>query len=99
MKVLFCGGPWNGRWKDVDPDSVSRSPGFGRWVDAVAPPTPLDFAKGTGTLAKFRYRLWTIPLFGQTLEVAAPDTDHNESESVLYAVLQRDVADHLRGKS
>lgn len=96
MKVLFCGGPWNGRWKDVEPE---RSAGFKRTVDVVAPPTPLEFASGTGTLEKFRYRVWSLSLFGATIDVAAPETDNNESESVMYAVLQRDVADHLRGKS
>jgi hypothetical protein len=44
------------------------------------------------------YRLWQIQILGHRLWVAAPVDDHNESDSVLYAVLQRDVADFLRGK-
>lgn len=90
MKVLFCGGPADGQWKDV---------GVTATVEVVAPPTPLDMRNGTGTLTKFRYRIWPIKLFGYPMYVAAPEKDHNESDSVLYAVLRRDVADHLRGRT
>lgn len=93
MKVLFCGGPADGQWKDVSPQPL------GSKIEVVAPPTPLEFARGTGTLTKFKYRLWGIKLLGHALLVAAPEKDHNESDSVLYAVLRRDVADHLRGRS
>lgn len=90
MKVLFCGGPADGQWKDV---------GVTATVEVVAPPTPRDVIDGTGTLTKVRYRLWRISLLGYKMMVAAPETDHNESDSVLYAVLRRDVADHLRGRT
>lgn len=88
--VLFCGGPANGKWLDLNPGTSE--------YEIVAPPTPLEFANGTGTLSKVRYRIWPIRFLGYQLLVAAPESDHNESDSVLYAVLQRDVADHLRGK-
>lgn len=95
MKVLFCGGPADGQWRDVE--HYTRLGSY-RYIEVVTPPTPLEFANGTGTLTKFNYRLWTISVLGHLLEIAAPEDDHNESDSVLYAVLQRDVADHLRGK-
>lgn len=93
MKVLFCGGPADGQWRDVP------MPRNGQTVEVVAPPTPLDMVRGTGTLTKTRYRTWPIQFLGRWLWVAAPHGDHNESDSVLYAVLQRDVADHLRGRT
>ncbi|GHG10288.1 hypothetical protein [Streptomyces hydrogenans] len=102
MRVLFCGGPADGQWKDIVNPSITspgNSRGAGRYVEVVTPPTPRDFADGTGTLTKVRYRLWRITLLGYVLDVAAPEADHNESDSVLYAVLRRDVADHLRGRS
>lgn len=97
MKVLFCGGPADGQWKDV-PGLQPRS-AHGQTYEVVAPPTPLDMRRGTGTLAKAKYRIWNVTLLGYMLQVATPEADHNESDSVLYAVLQRDVADHLRGRS
>jgi hypothetical protein len=66
--------------------------------EVVAPPTPLEFVSGTGTLKKFRYKVWGIQLLGYHMMVAAPLDDHNESDSVLYAVLRRDVADMLKGR-
>ncbi|MFE6222956.1 hypothetical protein [Streptomyces sp. NPDC057854] len=95
MRVLFCGGPADGQWRDVQP---VRAGGAVVEVEVVAPPTPLEFVNGTGTLAKVRYRLWPITLLGHHMYVAAPRGDHNESDSVLYGVLRRDVADHLRGR-
>lgn len=94
MKVLFCGGPADGQWRDVDMDRHDRR----RHYEVVAPPTPLDMVRGTGTLRKFMYRIWPVQILGHALMVAAPEADHNESDSVLYAVLRRDVADHLRGR-
>ncbi|MFF5973671.1 hypothetical protein ACFY7C_19300 [Streptomyces sp. NPDC012769] len=98
MKVLFCGGPADGQWRDV---AVPTRDGYvrnGQPYEVVAPPTPLEFARGTGTLTKVMYYLWNIQVLGHPMLVAAPRGDHNESDSVLYAVLRRDVADHLRGR-
>jgi hypothetical protein len=95
MKVLFCGGPVNGQWREMDIPRLGHS----QWVEVVAPPTPLDMRRGTGTLTKVKYRLWPISILGHHLWVAAVADDHNESDSVLYAILQRDVADHLRGRA
>ncbi|WP_432112788.1 hypothetical protein [Streptomyces sp. S1] len=99
MRVLFCGGPVDGQWRDVDITWELLADRQQRSVEVVAPPTPLEFAHGTGTLTKTLYRVWQVSLLGHRLVVAAPYSDHNESDSVLYAVLRRDVADHLRGKS
>jgi hypothetical protein len=91
VKVLFCGGPADGRWMDLAPDTTL--------FEVVAPPTPLEFVNGTGTLARFKYKVWGIQLLGYHMMVAAPLADHNESDSVLYAVLRRDVADALKGRT
>ncbi|GGR51534.1 hypothetical protein GCM10010282_50560 [Streptomyces roseolus] len=69
MRVLFCGGPADGQWRDVQP---VRAGGAVVETEVVAPPTPLEFANGTGTLTKVRYRIWPIILLGHHMYVAAP---------------------------
>lgn len=91
MRVLFCGGPADGRWIELPPNVQEH--------EVVAPPTPLEFANGTGSLGKVRYTVRPLQLLGYRMMVAWPKGEHNESASVLYAVVRRDVADHLRGQT
>lgn len=89
MKVLCCGGHADGRWMEVDADAKYleiAAPGTFRWKS----PEKVETEKQV-------YRIWPVTILGYGMHIAVLDTHNHESDVALRAIVQRDVADHLRG--
>lgn len=87
--VLFCGGSRDGQWIDV---------GMGVRTLDVDVPTNIDWTapeKVEHGARREQYRIWDISILGWGMRVAALAHRNYESQDVLRAVVQRDVADNL----
>jgi hypothetical protein len=91
MMVLFCGGYADGRWVDL-PDGLEKY--------EVAAPTGTFRWDGPDktVIEKQLYRIWDINILGYGMKVAALANRHYEDDSVIRALCQRDVANHLTGR-
>lgn len=89
-KVLFCGGYADGRWLDI-PEALTeyrvQAPGTFRWD-----------TNEKVEMEEQVYRIWPIQLLGYGMRVAALKNRHYESDDVIRALCQRDVAQHLTGR-
>lgn len=91
MKVLFCGGHADGRWIDVPPSHDRYR---------VAVPGAFDWrSKEAVVTEEQEYRIWDINILGFGMRVAALATRNYENHDVIRALCQRDVADHLTGRT
>lgn len=89
--VLFCGGSRDGRWHDVGMEVKTIE------VD-IPPEQRYDWngpVKVEHESKREQYRIWEITLLGYHMRVAALANRSYESQDVLRALVQRDVADHL----
>lgn len=90
MMVLFCGGYADGRWIEL-PDGLKEyeiaTPGAFRWG-----------GESKVEIEKQAYRIWDVTILGYGMKVAALAERSYESDDVIRALCQRDVADRLTGR-
>lgn len=87
--VLFCGGSRDGEWIDC---------GMGLKTVDVDVPVAIDWtapAKVEHGARREQYRIWDIQILGYHMRVAALAHRDYESQDVLRAIVQRDVANNL----
>lgn len=90
--VLFCGGSKNGHWGEV---------AMGLQEIHVHVPTRINWnqdAKVVHEERRERYRIWNIQILGYGMRVATADDARPESDDVIRAIVQRDVADVLTNR-